>query len=63
MTLYFTEHASRMTTVRSNAELDAARDELAAWVTRLRSGDFAATPSADTCWRCDYQALCPQRVR
>jgi RecB family exonuclease len=63
VTLYFTEHASRMSTTRSDAALDAARDELAAWVTRLRSGDFAATPSADTCWRCDYQAFCPQRVR
>jgi RecB family exonuclease len=62
VTLYFTEHASRMSTTRTDAELDAARDELAAWVTRLRSGDFTATPSSGTCWRCDYRALCPQRV-
>ena len=62
MTLYFTESASRMSTTRTDAQLDAARDALAAWVTRVRSGDFAATPSAGTCRCCDYRALCPQRV-
>lgn len=63
VTLYFTEAATRMSTARTDAELDAAREELAAWVGRVRSGDFAATPSAHACWSCDYAALCPQRVR
>jgi DNA helicase-2/ATP-dependent DNA helicase PcrA len=62
VTLYFTESATRMSTTRTDAELDAARDTLAAWVTRVRSGDLAATPSAQTCRWCDYAALCPSRI-
>ena len=62
VTLYFTESATRMSTTRSDEELDAARDALAGWVSRVRSGDFAATPSADACRWCDYAALCPSRV-
>jgi DNA helicase-2/ATP-dependent DNA helicase PcrA len=63
VTLYFTETGTRMSTTRSDAQLDAARDHLAAWVARLRTGDFAATPSSGTCRWCDYGVLCPQRVR
>ncbi len=63
VTLYFTEAATRMSTTRTDAELDAAREELRAWVARVRSGDFAATPKTDICYRCDYAALCPARVR
>jgi RecB family exonuclease len=63
VTLYFTETGTRMSTTRSDAQLDAARDQLAAWVARLRTGDFAATPSSGTCRWCDYAALCPARVR
>ena len=44
VTLYFTEAGMRMSTTRSDEELDAAREALAAWVARVRSGDFAATP-------------------
>jgi putative RecB family exonuclease len=63
VTLYFTESATRMSTTRTDGQLDAARDGLAAWVTRVRSGDFAATPSSSTCHWCDYAALCPERIR
>ena len=63
VTLYFTEAATRMSTTRTDDQLDAARDELAAWVTRIRSGDFAATPGNNVCWTCDYGPLCPERVR
>ncbi|CAN5739403.1 hypothetical protein BH23CHL8_BH23CHL8_12770 [soil metagenome] len=63
VTLYYTESAARMSTTRSDEQLDAARDELVAWVSRLRSGDFAATPSSNACRWCDFAALCPSRVR
>jgi hypothetical protein len=63
VTLYFVESATRMSTTRTGEQLDQARDELIACVTRVRSGDFAATPSASTCWRCEYAPLCPSRVR
>ena len=62
VTLYFTESATRMSTTRTDEELDAARAALAAWVSRVRSGDFAATPSAAACRWCDYAPLCPSRV-
>jgi DNA helicase-2/ATP-dependent DNA helicase PcrA len=63
VTLSFTETGTRMSTTRSDEQLDAARDQLAAWVARVRTGDFAATPGSDACRRCDYGALCPARVR
>jgi DNA helicase-2/ATP-dependent DNA helicase PcrA len=62
VTLYFTEAAIRMSTTRTDGQLDAARDELLARAARIRSGDFAATPSRDTCRRCDYRAICPSRA-
>jgi DNA helicase-2/ATP-dependent DNA helicase PcrA len=63
VTLYFTESATRMTTTRTDGQLDTAREELIEWVARARAGDFAATPSASTCWRCDYAPMCPSRIR
>ena len=63
VTLYFTEAATRMSTTRTDEQLDAARDALAAWVTRVRSGDFAATPGNDVCRWCDFGPMCPARVR
>ncbi len=63
VTLYFTESGTRMSTSRTDAELDAARDDLVARVTRIRSGDFAATPSSRQCGWCDFASLCPSRVR
>ena len=63
VTLYFTESAARMTTHRTDEQLDAARDEILGRVARIRSGDFAATPSANVCWRCDFAPMCPSRVR
>ncbi len=63
VTLYFTESATRMSTTRTEEQLDQARDALVAWVQRLRSGDFGATPSSSQCWRCDYAPMCPSRVR
>jgi DNA helicase-2/ATP-dependent DNA helicase PcrA len=62
VTLYFTESATRMSTTRTDEELDAARDVLGAWVSRVRSGDFAATPGVDACRRCEYATLCPSRM-
>ena len=45
VTLYFTEAAIRMSTARTDDQLDAARDELLARAAVIRSGDFRATPS------------------
>jgi DNA helicase-2/ATP-dependent DNA helicase PcrA len=62
VTLYYTEAASRMSTTRTDEQLDAARVELLAQAAQIRSGDFRATPSDDACHWCDYRAICPSRA-
>ncbi|MGC8633595.1 MAG: ATP-dependent helicase [Candidatus Limnocylindrales bacterium] len=62
VTLYFTEAALRLSATRSDAQLDAAREELLARAARIRAGDFHATPSRDACGWCDYRAICPSRA-
>ena len=42
------------------AVADAVRAEILKRAARIRSGDFAATPSAEACRRCDYARLCPR---
>jgi RecB family exonuclease len=44
VTLYCTEQGTRMSTTRTDAQLDAARDELLARVRPIRAGEFTATP-------------------
>jgi len=62
VTLYYTEAATRMSTTRTDDQLDAAREELLALAVQVRSGDFRATPSPRTCGWCDYRAICPSRA-
>ena len=61
VTLYFTEAASRTSTTRTDEQLDAARATILERAARMRTGDFAATPSDRACGWCDYAALCPSR--
>ncbi len=62
VTLYFTESATRLSTARTDEQLDAARAELLARAALIRSGDFRATPSPRACGWCDYRAICPNRA-
>jgi DNA helicase II / ATP-dependent DNA helicase PcrA len=62
VTLYFTEAGIRQSTARTDVQLDAAREDLLARAARIRSGDFAATPSQRACGRCDYRVLCPSQA-
>ncbi len=61
VTLYFTETAQRMSTTRTDDQLDAARVAILERAARIRSGDFTATPGKACQW-CDYRAMCPERV-
>lgn len=61
VTLYFTESALRVSTRRTDEQLDLARADILGRVGRMRTGDFAATPGRP-CQRCDYRAMCPERV-
>ncbi len=61
VTLYFTESAQRLSTTRTDEQLDAARDEILERAARSASGDFTATPGKACDW-CDYRAMCPERA-
>jgi DNA helicase-2/ATP-dependent DNA helicase PcrA len=61
VSLYFTESAMRLSTTRSDEQLDAARAGILARVARMRTGDFAATPG-EACRWCDFRAMCPERA-
>jgi CRISPR/Cas system-associated exonuclease Cas4 (RecB family) len=62
VTLYFTESALRLSTTRTDEQLDLARSDVLARISRMRAGEFAATPSQKTCEYCDYREMCPERV-
>ncbi len=60
VTLYFTESALRLSTTRTDEQLDLARAGILARVARMQAGDFAATPG-DPCHWCDFARMCPER--
>ena len=60
VTLYFTESATRMSTTRTDADLDAARADILVRTGRIRSGDFVAKPSGDACRWCDFARTLPE---
>jgi DNA helicase-2/ATP-dependent DNA helicase PcrA len=61
VTLYFTESALRLSTTRTDEQLDLARADVLARVSRMRAGDFGATPGKPCEW-CDFRAICPERA-
>jgi RecB family exonuclease len=60
VTLYFTEASDRRSTVRTDEQLDLARQELLDRVRPIRAGEFTANPG-DACKWCDYTAICSER--
>jgi len=62
VTLYFTESALRLSTTRTDEQLDLARADVMARVSLMRAGDFGATPSDKACEWCDYARMCPERA-
>ncbi len=61
VTLYFTESALRLSTTRTDEQLDLARADVLARVSWMRAGDFAATPG-EACRWCDFARMCPERA-
>ena len=49
--------------MRGYRYVDLGGSEPPFYIARIRSGDFAATPSQRTCGWCDYAAMCPSRAR
>lgn len=60
VTLSFTESALRLSTTRTDAQLEGARDDIPSRLALMRSGEFAAR-SGDACRWCDYRAMCLER--
>ncbi len=61
LTLYFTESALRVSTTRTDEQLELVKADILARVERMRSGDFTATPGRQCSW-CDFRAMCPERA-
>jgi ATP-dependent exoDNAse (exonuclease V) beta subunit len=61
LTLYFTETDQALSTSRTPEQLDAFRTLLLDTARRIRSGDFAATPTEKICGWCDFRRICPSR--
>ncbi|MBA2719000.1 MAG: PD-(D/E)XK nuclease family protein [Chloroflexi bacterium] len=55
------EAALRLSTTRSDEELDAVRADILARVALMRAGEFPARPG-EPCRYCDYRAMCPERA-
>ena len=63
VTLYCVEQSRRFSAERTDAALDALRDDLAARARAIRGSDFAPTPSPRSCGWCDFTGLCPASER
>ncbi len=61
LTLYFTESDKYVSTTRTEADLVGYAAKLVHTATRIRGGDFVATPGFKTCEWCDYRRVCPSR--
>ena len=61
LTLDFTESGTRLSTVRTDEQLDAARADLLRRVIPIRAGEFGARPGRRCDW-CDYAGVCAERA-
>jgi putative RecB family exonuclease len=61
VTLYCVEPNLRVSSERTDAALDALREDLAARARQIRRGDFAPTPGSRACGWCDFAVACPAR--
>jgi DNA helicase-2/ATP-dependent DNA helicase PcrA len=61
LTLYFTETDQAISTTRTTQQLEGFRTHVLETSSRIRGGDFAATPEQWKCGRCDYRLICPSR--
>jgi RecB family exonuclease len=61
VTLYFTESALRLSTTRTDEQLDLVRADVVERIALMRAGEFIATPG-EPCRYCDFRAMCPSRA-
>jgi DNA helicase-2/ATP-dependent DNA helicase PcrA len=58
LSLYFVESGEKVTTTRTEAELEEKKKEVKEVINRIKSGDFNPTPGMQCNW-CDYKEICP----
>ena len=63
VTLYCVDANRRSSAERTDAALDALREDLSARARAIRASDFAPTPSPRSCGWCDFAGLCPASGR
>lgn len=58
LSLYFLENLEKVSTTRSEKDLEACKEEILEYVEELKKSDFAPTPGFN-CSFCDYRLICP----
>lgn len=58
LSLYFLDGSEKVSTTRSDAQLNACREEVMACAKEISQSDFSPTPGYH-CRYCDYRLLCP----
>jgi DNA helicase II / ATP-dependent DNA helicase PcrA len=58
LSLYFVESGEKITTTRTEKDLEDKKEEVKEVLTQIKSGDFEATPGHHCEW-CDYKEICP----
>ncbi len=58
MSLYFVEQGEKVTTTRTQAQLEKKRADVVKVIKEMQSGNFEATPGKHCSW-CDFRAICP----
>lgn len=59
LSLYFFEGGKKLTTIRSQEQLEAAKDEIVSWVDKMSKSDFKC-PGGLACQNCEYRLMCRQ---
>jgi DNA helicase II / ATP-dependent DNA helicase PcrA len=58
LTMYYVESGQRITTTRTEKELEEKKEEVKEAVQKIKAGDFPSQPGMHCTW-CDYKDICP----
>ncbi len=59
LSLYFLDPNEKISTTRSDEEINALPDEIKGKIDEMKASDFAPTPNEKLCSFCDYRMICP----
>lgn len=58
LSIYFLEETEKVSTTRTDVQLEACQDEILEWAEKISKSDFSPTPGFH-CGYCDYRLICP----